>query len=131
MNLRGGTVKELTVGSDENQGSTIIYTVAGHKENLNEIHQNLDFSYVRILKKMYHPENRVRLLAGSALAMFAYNSVTNQKDIADQGGVLFRCFEPFLQSDDEWYRCNAAFQVTSRMASKNSSPVLFTCKYQW
>ena len=88
--------------------------LSGHKENLEEIQQNLDFSYVRILKMMYHAENRVRLMAGAALATFAYNSVTNQKDIAEQGGVLFRCFEHFLQSDDEWYRCNAAFQVMFR-----------------
>ena len=105
--------------------------MSGHKENLEEIQQNLDFSYVRILKMMYHAENRVRLMAGAALATFAYNSVTNQKDIAEQGGVLFRCFEHFLQSDDEWYRCNAAFQVSGTAASecKNGARYVPSCNF--
>merc|ERR1712038_2020120 len=68
-------------------------------------------SYVRILKMMYSQDPLVRLLAGAALAAFAYNSLTNQKEIAEQGGVRFNCFIPFLQSEDEFFRCNAAFQV--------------------
>ena len=85
--------------------------ISGNNENLEEIKQNLDFSYVRVLKMMYSQNPLVRLLAGAALAAFAYNSLTNQKDIAEQGGVRFNCFVPFLQSEDEFFRCNAAFQV--------------------
>lgn len=65
----------------------------------------------RILKMMYSMDPDVRLLAGLALATFAYNNVNQQKEIADQGGVRFNCFCPFLQSEDEYYRCLAAFQV--------------------
>merc|ERR1712038_1118864 len=50
----------------------------GNNENLDEIKDNLDFSYVRILKMMYSQDPLVRLLAGAALAAFAYNSLTNQ-----------------------------------------------------
>ncbi len=71
----------------------------------------MDFSYVRILKMMYSQTQLVRLLAGASLAAFAYNSLVNQKEIAEQGGVRFNCFVPFLQSEDEFFRCNAAFQV--------------------
>ncbi|XP_033754568.1 ankyrin and armadillo repeat-containing protein-like [Pecten maximus] len=78
---------------------------------LDDIYQNIDFSYVRIVKMMYSSIPEVRLLAGSALAAFAYNNINQQKRIADQGGVRFNCFVPFLQSDDEFFRCNAAFQV--------------------
>ena len=86
--------------------------LSGHTENLAEVQENLDFSYVRILKMLYSQNELVRLLAGAALAAFAYNSLANQKEIALQGGVRFNCFVPFLQSVDEYYRCNAAFQVS-------------------
>lgn len=89
----------------------MIEHVAGNQENLEDIKQNVDFSYVRILKLMYSRDATVRLLAGAALATFAYNNLHNQKDIAVQGGIRFMTFVPFLQSDNEFYRCNAAFQV--------------------
>ena len=60
---------------------------------------------------MYSSDPMVRLLSGLALATFAYNNISEQKEIADQGGVRFNCFVPFLQSNDEMYRCLAAFQV--------------------
>jgi hypothetical protein len=47
--------------------------LTGNEENLTDITQNLDFSFVRILKMMYNPQADVRLLAGASLAMFAYN----------------------------------------------------------
>lgn len=78
---------------------------------LDDIYQNIDFSYVRILKMMYAEDEMVRLLAGAALAAFSYNNINQQKVIAEQGGVRFNCFVPFLQSNDEFFRCNAAFQV--------------------
>lgn len=78
---------------------------------LDEIKKYPEFSYVRILKLMYSSDPMVRLLAGLALATFAYNNIAEQKEIADQGGVRFNCFAPFLQSNDEMYRCLAAFQV--------------------
>ena len=83
----------------------------GNPDILEEINSNVDFSYVRILKMMYSQDDDVRLLAGSALAAFAYNNINQQKEIAEQGGVRFNCFVPFLQSSDEYFRCNASFQV--------------------
>lgn len=88
---------------------------AGNQAILEDIHSNIDFSYVRILKMMYSMDPDVRLLAGLALATFAYNNVNQQKEIADQGGVRFNCFCPFLQSADEYYRCLSAFQVRRQM----------------
>ncbi|KAL8590568.1 hypothetical protein ACOMHN_011004 [Nucella lapillus] len=83
----------------------------GNNEILDEIQGNLDFSYVRILKMLYAEDDEVRLLAGSALAAFAYNSIQQQREIADQGGVRYNCFVPFLRSDNEAHRCHAAYQV--------------------
>ncbi|CAG5125020.1 unnamed protein product [Candidula unifasciata] len=91
------------------------YTLAsvslGFKETLDEINQNLDFSYVRILKMLYSSQPLVQLTAGSALACFAYNSLHQQREIAIQGGVRLDCFLPFLKSAEEFYRCLAAYQV--------------------
>ncbi|KAK6982765.1 ankyrin and armadillo repeat-containing protein [Biomphalaria glabrata] len=83
----------------------------GNKQILKEISKHSDFSFVRILRLLYSNQPIVRLLAGSALSSFAYNNFTQQKEIAQQGGVRFSCFIPFLQSDDEFYRCHAAYQT--------------------
>lgn len=90
---------------------TLGYVSLGNPDILEEVNNNVDFSYVRILKMMYAQDDVVRLLAGSALAAFAYNNINQQKEIAEQGGVRFNCFVPFLQSSDEYFRCNASFQV--------------------
>ena len=70
-----------------------------------------------------HDESRdcqVRWRAGAALAAFAYNSVANQRAIADcaaatlapPGGVLYDAFRGFLApSQDDLVRCGAAYQV--------------------
>ncbi|XP_076470058.1 uncharacterized protein LOC143300343 [Babylonia areolata] len=83
----------------------------GNNDLLEEIHSNLDFSYVRVLKMLYAQDDDVRLLAGSALAAFAYNSIQQQREIADQGGVRYNCFVSFLRSHNELHRCHAAYQV--------------------
>ncbi|CAH1779553.1 unnamed protein product [Owenia fusiformis] len=83
----------------------------GNSEILEEIQENVDFSYVRILKMMYSKDDMVRLFAGLSLATFAYNNQSQQKEIAAQGGVRFNCFLSFLQMEDEFFRCHAAFQV--------------------
>lgn len=90
--------------------------LTGNSEILGEILQSVDFSYLRLLQMMYAEEEMVRLLAGSALAAFAYNNVGQQQAISRQGGVRFHCFIPFLQSDNEFYRCCTAFQVSSNAA---------------
>lgn len=73
--------------------------------------QHLEFSYTRVMKHLYSEDKAVRLLAGAALATFAYNNMSQQQIIAAEGGVKFSCFEKFLQSEEEYLRCNAAFQV--------------------
>ena len=78
---------------------------------MDDISDNMDFNFVHILRLLYSKDDLVRLLAGSALAAFAFNNATQQHEIADSGGVRYHCFVSFLESDDEFYRCNAAFQV--------------------
>ncbi|XP_071957415.1 ankyrin and armadillo repeat-containing protein-like isoform X2 [Antedon mediterranea] len=83
----------------------------GNPEVMNDIGDNIEFDYIHILRLQYSKEEIVRLLAGSALAAFAFNNITQQREIAESGGVRYHCFVPYLESDDEFYRCNAAFQV--------------------
>jgi len=73
--------------------------------------QHIEFSYIRVLKLLYSTDKTVQLLAGAALATFAYNNMSQQQLIAAEGGVRFSGFVSFLQSEDEYLRCNAAFQV--------------------
>ena len=53
----------------------------------------------------------IRLKAGLALAIFAFNNTPQQFAIREAGGIQYICFEDFMESEDEYYRCNAAFQV--------------------
>jgi len=65
-----------------------------------------------------HDESRdsqVRWRAGAALAGFSYNSVANQRDIANcapGGGIFYDAFRDFLSpAQDDIVRCWAAYQV--------------------
>lgn len=53
----------------------------------------------------------VRLEAGHALALFAYDNPKQQAAIKKKGGVPAHAFETFLGADDESERAKAAFQV--------------------
>ncbi|XP_076449213.1 ankyrin and armadillo repeat-containing protein-like [Babylonia areolata] len=90
---------------------TLASVSLGNADILEEVKSNLDFSYVRLLKMMYTEDPEVRLLAGWALATFAYNNVQQQTEIANEGGVRFKCYLPFLRSDNDLHRCTAAYQV--------------------
>ena len=70
-----------------------------------------DFSFVHILRQLYDEDEEVHLLAGAALAVFAYNNVANQRNIAMSGGVRYHAFVPFLESKNEKQAAYAAFQV--------------------
>ena len=73
--------------------------------------KNVEFSFVRVVKMLYSNNPEVRILAGSALAAFAFNNHHNQEAIVEDGGVRFHSFLPFIRSDNELFRCYAAFQV--------------------
>ena len=55
----------------------------------------------------------LRLKAGFALAIFAFNNTSQQYRIREAGGIQFRYFEDFLESNNEYNICYAAFQVKS------------------
>ncbi|XP_063294854.1 ankyrin and armadillo repeat-containing protein-like [Pelobates fuscus] len=89
----------------------IAASVQGHPRNLNIVCKNAGFSYSPILQLLASPNEEVRLLAGEALATFAFNSSSQQKAITHCGGVQWCNFAPFLESANASYRAHAAFQL--------------------
>ena len=91
------------------------YTLAcvclSNNANLKAALDHKDFSFVHILRQLYDDDEEVHLLAGAALAVFAYNNVANQRNIAMSGGVRYHAFVPFLESKNEKQATYAAFQV--------------------
>ena len=63
------------------------------------------------LRQLYDEDEEVHLLAGAALAVFAYNNVANQRNIAMSGGVRYNAFLSFLESKNEEQSTYAAFQI--------------------
>uniref|UniRef100_H2Y0H2 Armadillo repeat-containing domain-containing protein n=1 Tax=Ciona intestinalis TaxID=7719 RepID=H2Y0H2_CIOIN len=55
--------------------------------------------------------DKVGILAGTALATFSFNNVLQQKAIAECGGVRWHNFAPHLTSKDDIAAINAAFQA--------------------
>ena len=89
------------------------------------ITEQREFDYIHILKLLYDEDDEVRLLAGAALAVFAYNNVESQEAIVSEGGVHMNCFLEFLQSQDKRQVAHTAFQVVilSRIIPEDQSMV--------
>ncbi|XP_019638364.1 PREDICTED: ankyrin and armadillo repeat-containing protein-like [Branchiostoma belcheri] len=90
---------------------TLACAALANKENEEHIAENLDFSFIHILRLLYSENEQVKLLAGEALAAFAFNNVAQQREIAESGGVRMHNFLTFLESKDEYCRCSGAFQI--------------------
>ena len=74
-----------------------------------------------------------------ALAIFAFNNTQQQFAIREAGGISYSVFKDFLDSENENYVCEAAFQVSTiiRVASyafmHNAHPLLALkiCRKMW
>ncbi|CAJ0932542.1 unnamed protein product [Ranitomeya imitator] len=91
------------------QLSPIIF--AGHSENLELIGKGSGFSYSHVLLLLRSSEEAVRLTAGEALATFAFNSTNQQREITQNGRLMWSDFALFLESADQNHRAMAAFQL--------------------
>ncbi|XP_073411035.1 ankyrin and armadillo repeat-containing protein-like isoform X1 [Dendrobates tinctorius] len=89
----------------------IAASVLGHSENLELIGKGSGFSYTHVLLLLRSSEEAVRLTAGEALATFAFNSTSQQREIVQNGGLRWSDFSLFLESDDQNRRALAAFQL--------------------
>ncbi|KAM9302210.1 uncharacterized protein PAF06_015492 [Gastrophryne carolinensis] len=85
--------------------------VLGHAGNLELIGRSLGFIYSHILRLLRSPSDEVHLMAGEAIAAFAFNGASQQKAIAHCGGVTWDDFSHFLESANHSERICAAFQL--------------------
>ncbi|XP_077148263.1 ankyrin and armadillo repeat-containing protein-like [Ranitomeya variabilis] len=83
----------------------------GHSENLELIGKGSGFSYSHVLLLFRSSEEAVRLTAGEALATFAFNSTNQQREITQNGRLMWSDFALFLESADQNHRAMAAFQL--------------------
>jgi hypothetical protein len=75
------------------------------------IEDTLDFSYVHLFTLIQSTNPTVQLKASNALATFLYNNPRIQLRISKQYQFSFEYFQKFLQSNNDYIRCAAAFQV--------------------
>lgn len=68
--------------------------------------------YVFVFFNVYLFCQEIRLRAGMALAIFAFNNTQQQFAIREAGGISYSVFQDFLESENENYVCEAAFQVS-------------------
>ncbi|XP_069594537.1 ankyrin and armadillo repeat-containing protein-like [Ranitomeya imitator] len=90
---------------------TIAASALGHSENLELIGKGSGFSYSHVLLLLRSSEEAVRLTAGEALATFAFNSTNQQREITQNGRLMWSDFALFLESADQNHRAMAAFQL--------------------
>ncbi|XP_063801701.1 ankyrin and armadillo repeat-containing protein-like isoform X2 [Pseudophryne corroboree] len=101
--------------------------VLGHSGNQELIGRNSEFSYGHILLLLRSPNEEVHLTAGSALAAFAFNSTSQQTEIAQRGGVIWSDFGPFLQSTNQNHRALASFQLVVLAHIISDKDPSYTC----
>ncbi|XP_015264330.1 PREDICTED: ankyrin and armadillo repeat-containing protein, partial [Gekko japonicus] len=69
------------------------------------------FCYSDVLHLLYSTDKDIRLRAGYAITLFAYNNPAQQFLILESGPISMSVFEPFLESAVETERAMAAFQI--------------------
>lgn len=88
---------------------TLSCIALGNHETNTEIIRLFEFS--RLIDLMCQGECEVKLTAGAALALFAFNNMQNQKAIAVPGELHYSMFQTFLESNNDTNLAKVAFQV--------------------
>ena len=65
---------------------------------LKKVLGNKNFNYCLITNLLNSEDERVKTLAGAALAVFCYNKTGNQSDISNYKGVYFCRFEKLMNT---------------------------------
>ena len=73
--------------------------------------EQTNFRVIEILHLFSDRDEEVRLKAGMALTIFAYNNTSQQYAIKNAGGIYLESFEEFLVSTKQLYQAHAAFQI--------------------
>ncbi|KAM6178388.1 ankyrin and armadillo repeat-containing protein [Rhynchocyon petersi] len=77
----------------------------------NELQEVEGFKYDDVLHLLHSPDKDIRLRAGYALTLFAFNNRFQQYLILESGLITISIFEPFLESTIETEKAMAAFQI--------------------
>ncbi|XP_056381572.1 ankyrin and armadillo repeat-containing protein isoform X2 [Hyla sarda] len=99
----------------------------GHSENLELIGKGSGFSYSYILHLLHSSDEEVCLTAGEALATFAFKSTSQQKEIIQNGGLVWRDFAKLLESTNQNHRTSTAFQLVVLAPIISDQKPSYTC----
>ncbi|KAK7484931.1 hypothetical protein BaRGS_00023851, partial [Batillaria attramentaria] len=85
--------------------------VLSNRENQEKLQEEPTFKFELLLDLLKSRNKEIRLHAGMALTIFAFNNTPQQFAIREAGGIKYSVFEPFMNDDDEYHQCYAAFQI--------------------
>lgn len=90
---------------------TLSKLVLNSPENDKILARHTDFSYVTIFRFYASSNPMVRLLAGYCLSVMAFNNSAKLELMKSHGSLNISNLTPFLESEDEFYKVHAAFQI--------------------
>ncbi|XP_066433209.1 ankyrin and armadillo repeat-containing protein isoform X2 [Eleutherodactylus coqui] len=96
---------------------TLACIVLGNPPLQCHLYEHDGFTLTDVIDLLSSPDKDIRLRAGYALALFAYNNTVQQFHILEIGGVELSIYEPFLNSETEADRAISAFQRQRRRRS--------------
>lgn len=94
----------------QSQAAYTLSCIALGNQETNTVITNL-FEFSRLIDLLSEEASDVRLTAGAALALFAFNNTQNQKSMAVPGALHYSMFQSFFESDDDLSLAKVAFQV--------------------
>ena len=90
---------------------TLAKLILNNSENDKILARHTDFSYLTIFKFYASSDAMVRLLAGYCLSVMAFNNPAKLEKMKSHGSLHISNLTPFLESDDEFFKVHAAFQI--------------------
>ena len=90
---------------------TLAKLVLNNPENDKILARHTDFSYLTIFRFYVSSNPMVRLLAGYCLSIMAFNNPAKLELMKSHGNLHISNLTPFLESDDDFFKVHAAFQI--------------------
>lgn len=85
--------------------------VLSNPANQEKLQEEKDFKFDVLLDLLRSEDENIRLRAGMALTIFAFNNTPQQFAIREAGGIKYSVFEQFINSMDEYFVSYSAFQI--------------------
>ena len=90
---------------------TIACLLLGNTRTEEYVNNKLDLNI--IMNLLDEEDREMRLNAGKALTILAYNNTKKQIEIKTLGGISYSIYEDILESNNEMQICKACFQVNN------------------